>query len=232
MMACVWLIWMGAVKHWNWKTGCLAVVLATGLSRVTLGLHSVLQVTVGWILGSLICLWVLKISRMDPPEDSRPSLALKWEMITVLGLLLLAWPVYESASDWQAPTAWAEMAALHSDGQANIRLPTPRGLILYLALYAGLSLSYCLRRMWHPKLNLAGTWKQRTTRVFLGGWLSVGAYYLYRSWKQQADTDAGSTPWTILLIACLAASYLLVLGFPLLFDKLGWCDKRSASTSS
>lgn len=73
--------------------------------------------------------------------------------------------------------------------------------------------------------------KQRIARVVTGLILGAGTYYVYK--KSNISTEA--TP--LVLYAAGAAvsfvsSFLLALGFPLLFQSMGWTSQASHSERS
>jgi membrane-associated phospholipid phosphatase len=231
MMACVWLIVLVHTRHAGIKIWSIAVILSTGLSRVTLGVHSPLQVLAGWTIGCSILTWIRMNTSRPGAEKSHKSADLTREMVVLTLLGGMTWLVYQRLIDWTLPERWLRMAAEKTDGTGSIPIPKPKSAIYYLSMSMGLAIWHRVRTACCDQTSMGGTMKQRIARVVTGLILGAGTYYVHK--KSNISTEA--TP--LVLYAAGAAvsfvsSFLLALGFPLLFQSMGWTSQASHSERS
>lgn len=226
MMACVWLIVLIHTQNPGLKVWSIAIILTTGVSRVTLGVHSPLQVLAGWAIGCGIFMWIRMNTSRPGAEKSRKSGRLMRESVVLMLLGGLIWFVYQRLVDWTVPEPWMRMFIDKTDETSAISLPSPKSAIFYLSMSSGLALWHWVRVACCDPLSTAGTLPQRMARVAIGLILAGGAYYAYK----QSDINIQFEPLTFYLagsIGCFISSFLLVLGFPWLFSILGLSSSQS-----
>ena len=219
MMACVWLIVMAHCQSKPVRCLGWSVILLTGLSRVALGLHSPLQVVAGWMIGVVIFVGI--VFKFFHPKPVRPAYTQEAvrDTIMISLLTLLAFAIYKFNLHWQAPENW--LSNLQEKGLSTeiIRPPSARGCVIYLSCYASLVFWQWIRSSRMPKLKLNGTVGQRAGRVSIGLLLGVFSYYVYQSQKT-AVPGLYEIPNPMLILLAVCATFLLVIGFPWLFDRI------------
>jgi membrane-associated phospholipid phosphatase len=107
--AAVW----GAVAYWSrarwvWVVGALAVLL-TGVARIYYGVHSVLQVTVGWIVGAAVVAGVAGLGPRVAHRWRTSSRAVRCAMValpTVLALSAMPLLRFGVHRGFEVPAAW------------------------------------------------------------------------------------------------------------------------------
>ncbi len=105
--------WLGTAwlikKWWAWVVALLALA-AIGVSRVALGVHSPLQVLVGWALGlALLGAFVLFERLLWPRLSHWQTWRLALSIVGLGGLVILvSLLVRWTLNDWHVPVAWQQ----------------------------------------------------------------------------------------------------------------------------
>jgi len=100
------------VRRWWALIICIVLLLATSLVRIFSGIHFLLDILGGWLLG--ILLLVVFLLAVPKAEDfaarlSRPARLALFILVAAIPLLLVI-PAYLSLAGWQMPGAWIELA--------------------------------------------------------------------------------------------------------------------------
>jgi len=227
MMACVWLIVLVHTQHAGLKLWSIAVILATGMSRVTLGVHSPLQVLAGWLIGSCVFVWIRMNASRPGAEKAHKSADLMREMIVLMLLGGMTWFVYQRLVDWSVPESWIEMSVDKTSEAKVPSVPNPRSAVFYLSLSIGLALWHWVRAACCDRLKPGGSLIQRFARVSTGLVLGGGVYYLYKKSNINAQLDP-HLMYAVGAVGCFMSTFLLVLGFPWLFQTMGMAPKASS----
>lgn len=173
-MACLirrtWMSW-----------ACGLIVLAVGVSRIYLGVHSVAQVFVGILLGLGVVVLLPKLEQRLIQRCSSWSLVRKLAVILGVSLTacVLAWCVREFSARWPLPPSWVEMALAKRPQDGAIHPFSLHSAILSAATFAGFLGGYLI--LIHQKQDCRPRgWRARAWRVLVGGGI-VGPYvYLTR----------------------------------------------------
>jgi membrane-associated phospholipid phosphatase len=127
-------------KRWlTWV--CITLIVLIGLSRLVLGVHFTLDVTIGWVLGLLVYLlfnryysplaaWVKAM-----PLKRQLTLSFLSSLLIVMLILLAALP----SRTWVMPSSWAE-------GAGQINPFDTRGLYTVAGLWFGFLAGFLLLR--------------------------------------------------------------------------------------
>jgi len=156
-------------RSWLWALALLVVVM-TGLSRVYLGVHSVSQVLVGWIIGGL-CIWLVLAAEKAVLVWLR-KISLFWQILfaTLFVALMMAVSVVmlQLKSDFTVPAVWLEnfVATVARTGdQQNLSLYDPRVLMIFGLIYGVLLMGlYFLKTGALEVVN----WRQRVLNLIIG----------------------------------------------------------------
>lgn len=98
---------------WGWLIA-IAMILLVGLSRAYLGVHFPTDVLLGWAVGALIAVLVLRLEGYVLARTNRTPAAAQIAIVVAVTLLLAALSVFVSQSiitSWQLPVEWIENAA-------------------------------------------------------------------------------------------------------------------------
>jgi membrane-associated phospholipid phosphatase len=100
---------------------CAALLLATSLVRIFSGIHFLLDILGGWLLGLLLLAAFLFAAPRVEEYAMRLSRPARLALIVLIAAipLLLAVPAYLSLNGWQVPAAWAGLARLQTGAAIN-----------------------------------------------------------------------------------------------------------------
>lgn len=146
---------------------CFILLLATSLARIFCGIHFLLDILGGWILGFLLLAVFLLAAQKTEDYASRLSQPARLALFAVVSAIpiLLVVPAYVSLGGWQVPTPWIELAfrqtgaVIHPD---RIQYAWGAAGIIFGSLFGYEFLKS--RGGWSPQANL----KQRAGVVFAG----------------------------------------------------------------
>jgi membrane-associated phospholipid phosphatase len=91
---------------------CFILLLATSLVRIICGIHFLLDILGGWILGFLLlAIFLLAAPKAEEYAGrlSRPARLALFAMASAIPILLVV-PAYLSLAGWQVPAPWIELA--------------------------------------------------------------------------------------------------------------------------
>ncbi|MDB4664795.1 phosphatase PAP2 family protein [Verrucomicrobia bacterium] len=225
MMACVWVIIAIHTRHPGWKAWAIVIIAATGVSRVTLGVHSPVQVVLGWSVGALLLLWTYGSTLNAPKRDHTQAVFDKKVLGTTFFMACACYLVYSQTAEWLPPAEWKSILMQKDLGEEVLPIPSPEGCIAYMSLYIGLAFWQWVRLICLPGLCLEGSLKQRFGRVILGVMVGALGYYLHRT-VLRSGPEVMHPNAMILATGGFLGSFLLVLGFPYFFTKVGMASKR------
>jgi membrane-associated phospholipid phosphatase len=170
-------------KTWVWVLMLITIFLI-GFSRMYLGVHYLLDVAVGWLLGFLL-LWVYL--RLEKPVLSwfrGQKLTFQYLIVFAASILfvLLAWLVNTSLGEWQIPINWVENAAAAFPAEPPINPLSLEGLWTVVGVFFGLGAGV----IWinaRGGFSTQGVWWRRALRYPLGLagvlilWAGLGAFF-------------------------------------------------------
>ena len=170
-------------KTWVWVLMLITIFLI-GFSRMYLGVHYLLDVVVGWLLGFLLLLVFLRLE--NPVLSWFRGQRLTFQYLTVFAasilFVLFAWSVNTSLGDWQLPTTWVENAAAAFPAEQPINPLSLEGLWTVVGVFFGLGVGV----IWintRGGFCTQGAWWQRVLRYPLGIagvlilWAGLGALF-------------------------------------------------------
>jgi hypothetical protein len=211
-------------RGWTWIPAVLLALLI-GLSRLYLGVHSLLDVTGGWLLGSLLVWGYWAGTKSISQWWAEQDLGAKWRVISFvcLLLLLLALGARLYLGSWTVPDNWTiEPAQTNPVPPPVSPIRVSDGLIGVGALW-GLGMG----GVWlaaHRSYSAEGSWQKRALRIAAGALgllvLALVAYLLIPRLE--------GLPLLILqvVLATLGGVWISALA-PLTFMRLGLAQRES-----
>ena len=148
------------------------------------------------------------------------------ETIVLMLLGGMAWFVYQRLVDWSVPQPWIEMYSDKVGESSVIAIPRPKSAIFYISLSTGLALWHWVRVACCDQLKMGGSLHQRIARVATGLVLGGGAYYCYKMSNISTQLEPPLL-YAVGACGCFISSFLLILGFPWLFQTVGMASKPS-----
>lgn len=155
----VWgLVADGLRKPWAWPVAFLLIFMI-GFSRLVLGVHFLLDVLLGWLIGAIL-LW--SFLRLEKPigkwmHDKSLSIKILFAFCVSLGLILLGVLIQSAFQTWELPILWVENSTLAAPDEP-INPMSLSGVITNAATIFGLSTGYIL-------MNLMGGFKPKGKAV-------------------------------------------------------------------
>jgi len=172
--------WGGA--RWLWVTGAVMTFLS-GFSRVYFGVHSLLQVVSGWVVGAAV---VILASALEPPLTrwwGRASTAARWAVAIAPAALVFAGGIVLRAAlfdGWETPQDWADRhraVALRLDPlglAADLLLIDLGALARWTGALLGASLAALHYASPGRRPVAVGWWRERASNTAIGLPLAAG----------------------------------------------------------
>ncbi len=161
------LAWIGPGKR-RWLLAVLLTLLI-GFSRLYLGVHSIADVTAGWLLGALV-LWIyLRIEIPVARWLARTSLGAQWLAISIFVALLLLFGVAArlSLGAWSVPAEWVANAARANPAARPIAPLRLRDTLFSLGAFWGLAMGGAWLAA-QGSYRARGSGRQRGIRYLVG----------------------------------------------------------------
>ncbi|HBF03764.1 MAG TPA: hypothetical protein DDW77_11405 [Verrucomicrobiales bacterium] len=221
MMAWVWY-GLCAKSRNSWiQTSGLALVFCIGCSRAFLGLHSPLQIAVGWTIGYLLMRGLFSANHARS-ETKEKSLTPWWE----LGWLLPGWVwgvcFYRTTDTVFDLASWPGLSTEVAHPYTAIPTLTYRTHLIYAALFLSSSFWARLSQRWQPNDGANESWRTRSASA-IGG-LAFGAIgYVCLKQILPPIQEAGLPGWCGWGLAINFAIGWLWIGWP---KAVQWIHSR------
>lgn len=130
-------------KPWTW-VAAIFLIFIIGLSRMVLGVHFLLDVITGWMIGAVL-LWVFL--RLEPfvykwIRDKSLGIKVGISFIGSMGLIFAAVLILWVLSFWEVPSLWIRNAQLASPDTESITPLALSGVISNAAVLFGVTSGY------------------------------------------------------------------------------------------
>ena len=221
MMAWVWY-GLCAKSRNSWiQTSGLGLVFCIGCSRAFLGLHSLLQIAVGWTIGYLLMRGLFSANHARS-ETKEKSLTPWWE----LGWLLPGWVwgvcFYRTTDTVFDLASWPGLSTEFAHPYTAIPTLTYRTHLIYAALFLSSSFWARLSQRWQPNDEANESWRTRSASA-IGG-LAFGAIgYVCLKQILPPIQEAGLPGWCGWGLAINFAIGWLWIGWP---KAVQWIHSR------
>lgn len=208
------------VRRWWMLIACILLILTTSAARIVSGIHFLLDILGGWIIGFfLLAVFLLAAPKAGAyaARLSRPARFLLFTLTALIPVLLVV-PAYLSISGWQVPDAWAALA-LQKTGAAispaRIQFAWGSSGIIFGGLFGYEVLRYC--GGWEPPADM-----KRRVVLAIAGIISVLAInaVLPAIWKLLGIAEA--LPPLSAFLSMAVATFWLIGGFTVIAARTGW----------
>lgn len=174
-------IWgtMAAFLRRKWTTILIILIIFfIGISRVYLGMHFLSQILLGWLLGSLLLLVMIRVTPAVMRWFLKYSIPAQigWVFLGSLLIVGIYLAFYLPTAGWQAPRLWLDLGSRPLAGEpfAPIELDTP--FTLAGTWFGGLGgAAWYYHR--HGLLDTSGTPLKKALRYLLGVAIVIGLWY-------------------------------------------------------
>ena len=98
-------------RWWGWLLS-IAIILMIGISRMFLGVHFPIDVLIGWAIGTVLLILMLRLEKPLLRWIEPFSLRIKILLIFTasIGIIIIGFIVQQSQSSWQLPVEWLPLA--------------------------------------------------------------------------------------------------------------------------
>lgn len=138
------VVWGTIAKYisrwWGWLLS-ITIIFMIGISRLFLGVHFPIDILIGWVIGAILLLIVMKLEKpllrwLDPF-----SLGIKIVLIfsASIGIILFGFIAQKTQSSWQLPVQWMQLAIIASPDPEPINPFALEGLVSNTGALFGLA---------------------------------------------------------------------------------------------
>jgi membrane-associated phospholipid phosphatase len=162
------LIATSVSKTWV-KALIIFVIFMIGLSRMVLGVHFLLDVITGWIIGVIILLVFLRLEPYLARWIANKSLGVKvsFSFLVSAGMILVGFFILSVLSPWEIPADWLQNAHVASPTAESIAPLSLSGVISNAAVLFGVSAGYVIMKQ-QGGFNTQGSIPQQLLKYFIG----------------------------------------------------------------
>jgi membrane-associated phospholipid phosphatase len=174
----VWGVFAASIQQrWSWIVA-IVLMFMIGISRIALGVHSVFDVIMGWLIGGLL-LWVFL--RLEKPliEWFKPKgTAMKVAILFGISLFMITLGILIRLpiADFQIPGVWIDFASKAYPEGESIDPLSLSGLVSNAAVLVGLGAGAVWMQVFGG-FNPGGDWGKRALRYVLG---VIGVLVIWR----------------------------------------------------
>ncbi len=164
----VWgLIAASLQKPWAWAMAFFLIFMI-GFSRLVLGVHFLLDVVLGWLIGAILLWAFLRLEKPIGDWVAKRSLGGKilFAFSVSLGMILLGAIIRSGFQSWELPSAWVENAALAAPDDPIEPLALS-GVISNAAVLFGLGAGYVIMNA-QGGFNPKGKIRQQILKYIIG----------------------------------------------------------------
>ena len=145
------------------------VIFMIGLSRMVLGVHFLLDVITGWIIGYMILLVFLRLEPYLARWIANKSLSLKvsFSFLVSVGMILVALIILSVLSTWELPDDWLQNAHKAAPAAETIAPMSLSGVISNAAVLFGVSAGYLIMKQ-QEGFSTQGSIPQQILKYLIG----------------------------------------------------------------
>lgn len=155
-------------KPWAWVAS-IFLIFMIGFSRMVLGVHFMLDVILGWIIGVII-LWVFL--RLEPIvgkwiEGKSLEVKVGLSFLSSLGLVVVGALILSALSYWEVPDLWVQNALQATHDAEPIEPLVISGVVSNAAVFFGVSAGYVIMNQMGG-FNTKGKFSQQVLKYIIG----------------------------------------------------------------
>jgi membrane-associated phospholipid phosphatase len=155
-------------KTWAW-VAAIFIIFMIGVSRMILGVHFLLDVITGWVIGAIL-LWVFL--RLEPNvckwvENKSLGVKVGISFLASIGLIAIGALILSALSFWEIPGFWIQNALLATPDGEPIKPLAISGVVSNAAVFFGVSAGYVIMNQMGG-FNTKGKISQQVLKYFIG----------------------------------------------------------------
>lgn len=155
-------------KTWAW-VAAIFIIFMIGVSRMILGVHFLLDVITGWVIGAIL-LWVFL--RLEPNvckwvENKSLGVKVGISFLASIGLIAIGALILSALSFWEIPGFWIQNALLATPDAEPINPLAISGVVSNAAVFFGVSAGYVIMNQMGG-FNTKGKISQQVLKYFIG----------------------------------------------------------------
>ncbi len=165
----VWGSLAYSLRHgWAWIVAILLMFFIS-LSRIYLGVHFPFNILVGWLIGILLLLVLVKLEQPIKEWLNNHSLSMQLLAAFITSMVVLFWGILVrlSLGSWTVPSLWITNAAIASPGAEPIHPLDFTDLVSSTGAFFGLAAGAILLTL-QGGFNARGIWWKRIIRYLIG----------------------------------------------------------------
>lgn len=210
-------------RWWGWLLS-ITIILMIGISRMFLGVHFPIDILLGWVIGAILMVTLLKLEKPLLRWLAPFSFGIKIMLIfsASIGIILCGLIAQKTQSSWQLPVQWMQLAYIASPDGESINPFALEGLVSNAGALFGLAAGgYFLKSM--GGFNVQAPFGKLILRYVLG---VVGLLIFWMGLK--AIFPSGESTLALIfryLRYALVGLWVTAIA-PLLFVKLSLANHR------